>query len=219
MRRVAVLAGALLLSLMSFGAPAGVVYRWQDLTINPNLGAATGTLEINDAYWQPNATVSLSADYDSLGTAAFGVDSFYFAGARGPGGGLTPVLLSLHSCPTFGTCATEGNWDFNLTFGSVLSGSFYANNTNSHVRMSSSGPLWTIDDFDTDGNSLNCWNNFCGGGTGLWVLDLNTVPFASPAPEPETWAMMFVGLAFVVAAAKRRRADPMSHRSRALSAS
>jgi hypothetical protein len=205
MRRTQTLAVAVLSSSMSFAATAGVIYRWEDRTSNPNLGPGTGQMEISDAYWEFGASVTLTNrignSWPSF-SAPFGVDSFYFAGSPSPGVSSTAVNLHFRPCSLYKDCMTDdlittGYWEFDLTFGSVLTGSLSANDTNSSVRMSSSDSIWTIQDFGTDGYPSACRYHQCSGGTGSWVLDPSTLPIVSQAPEPETYAMVLFGFAIV----------------------
>ena len=101
MQRLRALVITALFTATSFSAWAGVVYRWEDVVPSQNFGAATGLLEIDDAYWQAGATVSLASSSTLVAPgepyfSAFGVQNFFFVGAGydGTGTGSTPLNLT-----------------------------------------------------------------------------------------------------------------------------
>jgi hypothetical protein len=215
MRWTALLASIVLASV-SLSAQAGVIYRWQGLTENPDMGFGAGVIEIDDAYWHPNGTLMLVSADTQVGLPAYapipGLLDFFFSATVNPCVDCTPVSYNPRPCYLFAGCPAgkedvlliTGSWNFDLVLGSVLSGSLSANNTTTDVKMGSQGPLWTIGDYASDGGPHACQFSRCTGGTGLWVLDLSTVPSASPVPEPETLAMFLLGFCLVSFVATRK---------------
>lgn len=67
----------LVLGVMAFictlPASAGVIYRWQDVTPNPNVGAFSGYVEIRDDLWSPDG------DFFARGTGSLtnGLEPIY----------------------------------------------------------------------------------------------------------------------------------------------
>lgn len=173
-----------------------------------------GSMVFDDAYWVAHDTFSFSTLRPSGGSPEVsvvppGLLSFSFGGG-GSGDSSTAdylpreCLISRAEC-TFGGLVGQmvvyGTYDFELTLGSVLTGSIVANDTSQNVALESAigSPVWTVGTFRTDGPGPGpCFRgDNCGGGTGLWVLDRGTVPIATPVPEPETYAMYAFGLAML----------------------
>lgn len=186
---------------------SGVIYRWQSLTPTPYLGDTSGFIEIDPAYWQPGGSLSFSLDSVANPQPLPGLLAFEFTGSATP---TTPVVFRPHPCdPADPLCqpgeyTAAGGWIFNITFGSLLTGSIYANDTNSDVmQFSSDGPVWTIQSFNTDGYPYECFQHLCSGGTGLWVLDLGTVPLG--LPEPSSIGLVAVALGLLVRRLRRNQ--------------
>lgn len=197
-----------LLSLLALDAHAGVIYRWQETSTNLSLGPTQGFLEIDDAYWTPDGTFAVDLQPGRFNPSA-GLLEFFWGPIAG-----TPVQISAEPCRDDIAACVSGvesvinglvSLNINVALGSVLAGSIYANSQSSDVAMD--GQLvWTILQFNTDGGPYACYfaGHDCGGGTGLWVLDLSTV---SGIPEPGSLAL--VGVALAGLAAMRRRRMPL----------
>lgn len=102
---------------------------------------------------------------------------------------------------------------FDFTFGAILGGLLEISDGTTDVRMQSVGPLWTIEHTGSDGPGI-CFDNDgrCWGSTGLWVLDLSTIPTVS-VPEPSTSYLMFVAVTLLLGsqvASRRRRVTSTS---------
>jgi hypothetical protein len=171
-----------------------------------------GSMVFDEEWWVSNETFSWSSGGRENPPTPPGLLSFSFGGGL-PGDSSTadyePYLCGVSTRPcsssVLGQMTAYGYYDFDLTIGSLLAGYASVNDTGSNVRMASSGsPVWTIETFRTDGlGPYPCiLGDVCGGGTGLWVLDLSTAPIATPVPEPETVAMWLAG-AFLVGIALR----------------
>lgn len=195
----------LVMSLFAAETRAGVVYRWQDLTTNPAIGALSGYLEVDESVWRPGGTLSFHVDTFHASLEALGLLAFSFGGDPSIASAVRfdprpcdPVQIP--NCPA-GSVSALGDWDFDLTFGSLLTGAIYANSTVSNVAESSSvGPAWTVQALNADGPGSLCSGSVCAGGTGLWVLDLGTVP--SGLPEPSTAMLVLISLLGSIAARK-----------------
>jgi hypothetical protein len=174
-------------------------------------------MAFEDNFWLANSTFAFDTSgppgvYDP---APVGLTSFVFGGGSGVNSTSRVRLNPFQCTASLGDCLNPnqvgelvvfGHYNFQLTLGSVLTGFIEANDTNSNVRMASSGPVWTVETYRTDGpGPYACISgHYCGGGTGLWVLDRSTVPVATPVPEPETYAMWLAGM-FIAGVALRRR--------------
>jgi len=198
---------------------AGVVYNWVTLTTNPNFTPMFGSLVVDSAYWLANDTISFNTQGQGLfPIVPSSLLSFSFGGSGA--GGSSSVDYQPFSCglqfPT--TCPADrrdqlvidgvtSTFNFQLNLGSLLTGFIAANDGSQNVTFGSASgsPVWTVGKFRTDGPGPGAciFADVCGGGTGLWVLDRNTVPNATPVPEPETFAMWIAGLLVVGAALSR----------------
>lgn len=196
---------AALLVLSGVSAQASVVYSWVNLTYSENAPVVSGSMAFDDVFWLTHNTLSY-VDGGALYTDA-PQSLIAFQMIVGDSGITSSVRLDRFLCSDRAwDCDTSvhpgyvtyGNYDFNLSLGSVLTGSILASDTHSSIRMASAGtPVWSISQYGTDGpGPIACFMGNCGGGTGLWVLDRNTIPtVAAPIPEPETYAMWLLGMA------------------------
>ena len=214
---------AVLAALSFAGSAKAVTYDWVNLTFNPNIPSVAGSIVFDDEYWLSNTTFSFASSGRIYDPAPPGLESFSFA-VGGVGGGSSDSSFvslrrflcsdSLIDChpDQFGQFVVYGSYNVQLTLGSVLTGSITANDTNSNVGMATSGnPVWTIQTYRTDGPGPGACvtADVCGGGTGLWVLDRNTVPIATPVPEPETYAMWLLGMVGVLLASRNQLNKPV----------
>lgn len=218
-KNMVVCASALLALLSSMTASAGVIYRWQDVTIDPDVGAQTGYIEFSYDAWRPGGTLSddgVTGAPDSFLDPLIGVERLVWDNPSQVGFN-RGLDLSLESCSENASCAAGfpdfeifADWggDFlsgsrvDVTFGALLTGrSLSFTNVEMGFVMHSTGALWTIDEMGTDFGG-NCHTG-CSGGTGLWVLDLSTLPPVR-VPEPSSAVLMLIGLAAGVAYRKRQ---------------
>jgi hypothetical protein len=219
-------ASALLAILCATPVLAGVIYRWQDVTPNPNTGPFEGLIEFSDDAWAPGGhlTAAISASPGNELEPIDGIEHFYWANPSGVGIG-PHIELGMMPCSYFlltPGCGVGGadtaflpmtgggglGAIFDFTFGAVLEGGLLSvNESSTDVRMRSSGPLWTIERVGSDGPGICFFNDGrCWGSTGLWVLDLSTLP-PKRVPEPFTVPLMLLAASalFVVTDAKRSR--------------
>lgn len=207
----------LLAALSSAANATGVVYNWVSLTDDADLTPTFGSMVFEESYWLSHDTFTFVSSGAVFDPAPPGLLSFSFGGGAGPGNSSSASLMRFLCTATQMDClpnlldqfAVYGGYDFQLTLGTLLTGSIYAKGWDSSVRMGSAGgPLWTVQSYRTDGPGPGaCYSgDNCGGGTGLWVLDRNTVPVATPVPEPETYAMWAAGALIIGLSLRSRRA-------------
>lgn len=201
--KLATLFAGLILGAASFAANATVVYHWTTVFGAEYFEPLDGTLEISDAAWRAG---SLSYDFTQY-------DGF-------PGDPDSPIVASLFSVstegfnlgiaiwPPSGTNLLDSSLSAQLGFDratGLLTGSLYANNTDSDYAMSSnaSGTLWTITAFNTDATlGWGCGiTGTCSGATGFWKIDAGTIP----VPEPTALGLSLLGLGLLVSAMVLRR--------------
>lgn len=205
---------ALLALLGPIVASAGVIYRWQDLNLDPDVGALTGHIEFSYDAWSAGGTVDDIGGSSAPGNfqdPLIGVERFIWDNPSQVGfrRGLD---LSLELCSKTDWCPGQfpddleifADWSggflsssrVDVTFGALLTGRLFFGNFEMGVGMHSDGALWTIDQMGTDWDG-NCHSD-CRGGTGLWVLDLSTLP-PIRVPEPSMPVLIaFAGLALFV---------------------
>lgn len=211
---------ALLIGIVcALPASAGVIYRWQDVAANVNTGPFYGYIEFSYDAWASGGhlytSVSDIPDAGSLFHPLVGIESFFWSNPSGIG--IEPYIeLGLRPCSFYhqpDSCGSSGGSStalpftggggfgatFDITFGAILEGFLSVNDTSTDVRMGSSGPLWTIEHTASDGDGI-CHSNDgrCWGSTGLWVLDLSTIPPVR-VPEPSAAALMLLGIAALFA--------------------
>jgi hypothetical protein len=204
-------------------ANAGIIYNWVTLTaptLHPEL-QMFGTMVFDDSWWAPGKTFLYTSGGGLYPPTPEGLLSFSWGETQAGVPGSTsfadyqPFICSApHECadPLYGVegkyIAHIGTYDIAVVTGILLTGYASINDTQQNVSMSSWGPLWTVSTFRTDGPGPGpCFlGDFCGGGTGLWVLDLNSVP-THTLPEPATLSLMLAGGVSLigVAVARRRR--------------
>lgn len=89
-----------------------------------------------------------------------------------------------------------------LKLGALAVGSIDIHDFNTELVMSGSS-IWGIRHFNSDarppcGGTWDSDPKYCNGMTGLWVLDLSTIP--NRVPEPGTVALISIGAAFTIIA-------------------
>lgn len=196
----AIIVGALL-AFAPTSSIAGVIYRWVNVDVDAEIGPLQGSIEIDSAYWawggsMNNESISggSTCNWFSQSCAYFGLLHFSLQNIGGPG---FSHVLSLDEYPAgsarFGLGLPYrnfggGSWDFGLTFGALLGGHIYANDTDTSVNMAGES-IWTITGISSDSPG-NCYYH-CDNGTarGIWVLDYRSLP------EPGTLALLVLGLA------------------------
>ncbi len=191
---------ALFLSmLVSSSAWAGVVYNWQTVSANGYPPTFSGQMVIADAAWNSGViNYSHPRCYDNChpeGNAnpnspieTFRFDSFSdaFPNRYAPIDVDYVIGTGSRNNPLVG--------DFNLFLAAIASGSLYVDNAESTLIMSSSGGLWSISSFESDAGPPCRPSLSCAGVTGLWVLDLGTIPVSEPsslALVSQSFALMF----------------------------
>lgn len=215
---------ALLISAIP--ASAGVIYRWQDITENPNIGAFFGEIEFSYDVWSPGGNISERGATDGILDPIFGIEHFYWSNPSGLGF-INRIESTARQCSAFpqhydceslglpgdtlvwfpltGVGGGPAQANFQLTFGSLLEGTLSYNDSTTEVHMGSAGPLWTINRTGSEGNGGICFQNDgrCWGSTGLWVLDLSTLPPVRVPEPPTTLLAMLAAAALLV----RRKFD------------
>src|SRR5699024_5605585 len=144
----------LLLGLMSIGANAGVIYRWNTISADQNLVPTAGQLEVDDAAWRagmldfhyaggqvsPEGELApyAGAPDSPLLASRFSVEAPGFSTMNLAGGS----VLTIDIFPRTGE-SNLGPWllDATLYFdhhNGILTGDLYANNSESDYLMGSS---------------------------------------------------------------------------------
>jgi hypothetical protein len=218
-------ASALLAILCAMPATAGVIYRWQDITPNPHTGAFEGLIEFSYDVWSPTGHLVTSGagfrGFSSL-EGIQGIERFVWSNPSGVGLELQ-IELATRSCANFelpDACNSPGGEpllipisgagfytaEFDVTLGAILQGFLDVNDSTTNLLMGG-GSLWTIHDTGSDGPGICFFNDGrCSGSTGLWVLDLSTLPPAG-VPEPSTLALAAVAVAVLLVNLRRRRTN------------
>lgn len=212
-----------LLGFVATSVEANVIYNWHDLSSDSEVGLISASIEFDESIW----SLGGSFFYESRREIKeyFGVASINFATPLNSGGGYMPgfsdpIILEAKPCITGAYCDISGDmevgkvyvsygiWDFDLTFGELLEGSMYLNDIYSDVRMSSQGPLFTINHLGSDSPGLCFWSVQCAGGTGYWKLDHSTVAVSEPS---SAWLL---ALGLIPIAATQRRGVKATDESR-----
>lgn len=192
-------------------AQAGVVYNWETIDsagyISPATGLSpvfSGRIEIDDAVWLSGSASHVNTPvcppWMCSGPADFSdpanpVLQFSFDGLERPG-----WAIDLRYRTGQGV-VVQSIGEFSLVFGALMSGSVEASNGETGLTMSSVGSLWTISYFDSDaGRFCAVPADHCAGVTGLWVLDLATIP----VPAPGTLALILPWAALGLGALRRK---------------
>jgi hypothetical protein len=207
MNRLIAAASTLLALVAALPASAGVIYRWQDVAPNPNTGPFEGLIEFSDDAWSANGHLSSSTSDGDGFVPIKGVERFHWAnpGAVGIRHTIDLAMGQCNSWELMGLCESDDivllpnsdamSVEFDLTFGALLGGNMWVGLGHSALGMSASGPLWTIDWLATDWDGI-CrlpQDGLCFGSTGVWVLDLSTLPLKN-VPEPSTIALLMLAL-------------------------
>lgn len=186
-------------------AQADVVYNWGHISgfTNDQFNRTISMrLVLDDAAWQSGSirysdNVLIARDGPTLPDPASPV--LRFEASLSSGLNISPRtanLLVLHA-----------NLDVNP--GGNLAGSLFLLTDFAHINLSG-GPLWTINNFNTDSGS-GCGpfpfvSDPCTGATGRWVLDQSTRPDGRPGRVPIPGTLSLMALAsFGIAAGLRKR--------------
>ncbi len=190
----------LLLILFSTSTWAGVVYKWETLDANgyTNLDGTpfhlTGMLVIDENAWLRGRASAVGSRRDHWGSTVIDVPPDMFSEVTGFWFG------NIFPMPVLGF-----DVDIRLSLSALATGSIRMHDAFTTLDMASNGSLWTISLFRTDGGEQCGWEphyNYCIGVTGLWVLDLSTIP--TRVPEPATVTLILMGVAFAIIARRYR---------------
>jgi len=197
---------ALILSLGSLAAvpaAAGVVYNWVEIHSNAYLGPVEGRLVFEDSIWNAGGHYHEQYGGGNGYQNIPGLESFYFAQSTDPGD-FSVNYRSDRPSP-YGTVT----YTMDFYFGAVLTGAkIWFDNTHTTMHLQGNiSPLWTVDIFQGDVGPCYSFQAqaSCKGGTGIWVLDLKTVP----VPEPQSLALVALALAALVIARRSKPNGPL----------
>jgi len=211
--------------LSAHSATAGVIYRWTDVDPNPVDASWTGYIEFSYDAWSDGGHVFLDGSVPFPGARIrpfTGVERFVWEGTESTlelGFNLAQRPCSEHTtaevCEASGLTADSpllADWNrdrllvgtVDVDFGAALTGDLYFGLMASTLRMHSAGPLWTIDLLASDGLGACNGPKRCEGGTGLWLLDLSTLPPVS-VPEPPLMPLFACAAAMLALAQTSKR--------------
>jgi hypothetical protein len=196
-----------------FCAPAwaGVVYNWHTIDTAGSNTTFTGQIELTDEAWRAKSTAhthAASCPPESCFPADFSDQSspvlrFAFDGDRAASPFVGEGSIALDYQSGTGWEQSPPWWGiYSLALDAVLQGSIDVSSGDVSMRMASTGAVWTVLDYGSDmDNICDAPGARCAGVTGIWVLDLSTIP--RRVPEPATVALLALG--FALAGAVRRR--------------
>lgn len=206
--------GIFFLGSLGSSAEALVIYNWQDVASDSDVGPIRASIAFDESIWSFGGTFfyeSTKLNKEYFGVASVKFETPLSTYAYSPGFN-DPIVLETIPCIAGSYCQTSGGreagkvyvsygvWDFDLKFGEFLQGSMYLNDIYSSVSMSSQGSLFTIDHLGSDSPGLCFWSIQCAGGTGVWRLDHSTLA----VNEPSAVLLFTVGLLSLLGARRRR---------------
>lgn len=206
--------GVIFLGLLGSSAEAVVIYNWQDVAPDSEVGPIRASIAFDESIWSMGGTFfyeSTAVNKEYFGVAAVEFATPLNTDPYSPGFN-DPIILETIPCVAGTYCETSGDreagkvyvsngvWDFDLKFGEFLQGSMYLNDIYSSVNMNSQGSLFTIEHLGSDSPGLCFWSSQCTGGTGRWRLDHS----ALPVDEPSAVSLFAAGLISLISARRRR---------------
>jgi hypothetical protein len=192
---------ASLIAALSFHAAshADVIYEWQGNEDATPYNIAMRMVFTDDAVASGSARVT--------GYGALPPDSALLLFSYQMPNAASPMSFAPSPVPVW----SDNVFSMNVTFldDGTLSGSLYANDTVSHIRLASSGNLFTVVSANSDAGMIGAgcalWTD-CAGATGVFRrVGMAAAEADAEVPEPGSLALFGLGLLAAARSSRRRR--------------
>jgi hypothetical protein len=192
---------ASLIAALSFHAAsyADVIYEWQGNEDATPYNIAMRMVFTDDAVASGSARVT--------GYGALPPDSALLLFSYQMPNAASPMSFAPSPVPVW----SDNVFSMNVTFldDGTLSGSLYANDTVSHIRLASSGNLFTVMSANSDAGMIGAgcalWTD-CAGATGVFRrVGMAAAEADAEVPEPGSLALFGLGLLAAARSSRRSR--------------